>query len=97
MAILAVDPSSSVVTATSGTSATSTVTIAPGDTWLLTANADIWYTQAAVSPVATAGSGSFFLKVGSPPMPIDGKAGAKIAFIQDSAAGKACIARAISK
>lgn len=59
----------------------------------LCANTDIWYSQ-GVTPTATAGPASVFLAKGVIAI-LDGSLGAKVAVIQDSAAGKASLCPAL--
>ncbi len=68
--------------------------MANSDIWQLVANTDIWYSQGS-SPTASAGNGSTFLAKGQIAL-FYGSNGAKVAVIQDSAAGKASLTRCIT-
>ena len=101
MAIIAVDPSTSIVSAVAATHNEFNVAMTGYETWVLSSNVGCWYKQGAHAALgasgASAGSGSFYLAAGVP-QPIDGKAGADLSIILDGATpGKASLARAITK
>lgn len=101
MAILAVDPSTSIVSAVAATHNEFNATMASSETWVLSSNVGCWYKQGTHAALTTAGasaaSGSVYLAAGVD-RPIDGKAGTDLSIILDGATpGKASLARAITK
>ena len=90
--LLTVDTESAVTTATSGTAATSSLVMLATATYLLTASANLWYSQAATPTASAGGAGCCYLAAGTSAM-LDGKLGAHLSVIQDTAAGKAVLVR----
>ena len=91
---LAPDTSSSIEKAVGATSVKFGASMgASADVWMFVSTVDCWIAQGA-NPTASAGAGSMFVPA-KVIIQITGRAGADLAVVEDSTAGKASLTRAL--